>query len=126
MKILLLLLIVLYIATQLKSMQQPQHTHDSPPVAQLRAEVHSRHLTWFIICAIEGPAEDHKFFGAVQPKDNPFYIEDGGKPYWSTFGSTQDEVAQRLHILIQGPPNMDPEHKEKERKRLCPPELSGS
>lgn len=93
---------------------------DEEKIALLRKEAHTRHLRWRIFCV-----DSAGFQGwAVQPGDDfQIYIEEGAKPNWSSQQRSQADTAYELYLLIQGEPNVKPEHRLSAKKRFCPPEL---
>jgi hypothetical protein len=91
--------------------EQPNES-TSDYVARLRTEASKRKLYWQIFC--RGSSVEDGFMGYVSD-DMSLQTKN---PYWDAEGPTQEIVAQKLAMRLQGPPNVTP-------KPACPKKLFG-
>jgi hypothetical protein len=98
---------------------------------QLSQMAKAKHLHFVVQCSsidLSGTWPDLKFIAwANIPAHNAsLYIEEGGKPDWTTHAKTQQEAAEKLIMLLQGGPNTFPEHRPKlEKAEQCAKPLEG-
>lgn len=107
------------------------HAAEPDYVGKLRAVAAKRHLYFKIFCTDSGLRE-FEFLAVALPTGMPYgayYVEDGARPWWGEYGSTQREAGMNPMRSLEGPPNIIPDRRPKpalEREhRQCPPPIEG-
>lgn len=95
-------------------------------IKALNDEARKRGVFWQVWCVALYEGDEEKYQGiATRGKLFNIYAEEGAGPYWQVYGyKSQDEAAWALIKALKGPPNAQPQHKDRMRA-ICPPPLKG-
>jgi len=91
------------------------------PFRSLRKKAANLGIKWHITCA-----GDEYIGGAHLLVDEGTYVEDGARPSWNTgFVHSEKEDARKLLTMLDGKPNVYPEHRPKDEPQKQCRDVSG-